>query len=82
MRRIPTPRWPGLFVWLVSVHAGAVGLGDMELASPLGQPLEAVIPLEVVTAQELWQLQVGVASELAFLRNGLDRNPQLDELAL
>ena len=80
MRRIPTPRWIGLFAWLFSVHAGAVGLGDMELASPPGQPLEAVIPLEVVTAQELWQLQVGIASELAFLRNGLDRNPQLDEL--
>ena len=80
MRRIPTSRWTGLFVWLVFIHAGAVGLGDMELASPPGQPLEAVIPLEVVTAQELWQLQVGVASELAFLRNGLDRNPQLDEL--
>ena len=80
MRRIPTPRWPGLFVWLVSVHAGAVGLGDMDLASPPGQPLEAVIPLEIVTAQELWQLQVGVAPELTFLRNGLDRHPQLDEL--
>ena len=80
MRRGPTPRWTGLFAWLVCVHAGAVGLGDMELASPPGQPLEAVIPLEVVTAQELWQLQVGVAPELTFLRNGLDRHPQLDEL--
>lgn len=80
LRRIPALRWTGLFVWFVSVHAGAVGLGDMELASPPGQPLEALISLEVVTAQELWQLQVGVSPELTFLRNGLDRNPQLDEL--
>ncbi|MYF68449.1 MAG: hypothetical protein F4181_00020, partial [Proteobacteria bacterium] len=32
------------------------------------------------TAQELWALQVGVATERTFLRNGLDRSPDLDEL--
>lgn len=73
-------RWAGLFVWLVSVQAGAVGLGDMVLTSPPGQPLEARIPVELVTAQELWALQVGVAAELTFLRNGLDRAPELDAL--
>ena len=52
----------------------------MELASPPGQPLEARIPVEVVTAQELWALQAGVAPEVAFLRNGLDRSPELDSL--
>ena len=73
-------RWAGLFVWLVSVQAGAIGLGDMVLTSPPGQPLEARIPVELVTAQELWALQVGVASELTFLRNGLDRARELDAL--
>ena len=73
-------RWAGLVVWLVSVQADAIGLGDMVLTSPPGQPLEARIPVEVVTAQELWALQVGVASELTFLRNGLDRAPELDAL--
>lgn len=73
-------RWAGLFVWLVSVQAGAIGLGDMVLTSPPGQPLEARIPVELVTAQELWALQVGVASEPTFRRNGLDRAPELDAL--
>lgn len=74
-------RWVGLLVWLVSVQAGAIGLGDMVLTSPPGQPLEAHIPVELVTAQELWALQVGVASEVAFQRNGLDRGPDLDALS-
>ena len=78
--RNPGPGWTGLFIWLASVQTGAVGLGDMVLTSPPGQPLEAQIPVEPVTAQELWALQVGVASELAFLRNGLDRAPEFDEL--
>ena len=52
----------------------------MALMSPPGQPLEVEIPVELVTAQELWALQVGVASERTFLRNGLDRAPELDEL--
>lgn len=73
-------RWAGLVVWLVSVQADAIGLGDMVLTSPPGQPLEARIPVELVTAQELWALQVGAASELTFLRNGLDRAPELDAL--
>ena len=65
---------------LAAVQAGAVGLGDMLLISPPGQPLEAEIPVELFTAQELWALQAGVASERTFLRNGLDRSPELDEL--
>lgn len=74
-------RWAGLFVWLVSVQAGAIGLGDMVLTSPPGQPLEARIPVELVTAQELWDLQVGVASETTYLRDGRDRVPELDALS-
>ncbi len=69
-----------LVVWLAAMPAGAVGLGDMVLTSAPGQPLQAEIPVELVTAQELWALQVGVASETTFLRNGLDRTPELDEL--
>ena len=78
---IPGLRWTVLFLWLASIQAGAVGLGDMVLTSPPGQPLEVEIPVEVVTAQELWALQVGVASERTFLRNGLDRAPELDTLS-
>ncbi len=74
-------RWAGLFVWLVSVQAGAIGLGDMVLTSPPGQPLEARIPVELVTAQELWALQVGVATENTYLRDGRDRVPELDALS-
>ncbi len=73
-------RWTGLCLWLAAVPAGAVGLGDMLLTSPPGQPLEAEIPLELVTAQELWALQVGVAPERTFLRSGLDRTRDLDDL--
>ena len=76
----PGLRRAGLLLWLASVQAGAVGLGDMLLMSPPGQPLEAEIPVELFTAQELWALQVGIASERTFLRNGLDRSPGLDEL--
>ena len=68
-------------LWLAALPAGAVGLGDMVLTSPPGQPLRAEIPVELVTAQELWALQVGVASELAFLRDGRDRAPEFDELS-
>ena len=70
-----------LALCLAAIQAGAVGLGDMVLTSPPGQPLQAEIPVEVVTAQELWALEVGVAEELAFLRNGLDRAPEFDELS-
>ena len=70
-----------LVLCLAAIQAGAVGLGDMVLTSPPGQPLQAEIPVEVVTAQELWALEVGVAEETAFLRNGLDRAPEFDELS-
>lgn len=73
---------PGVLVlWLAALPAGAVGLGDMVLTSPPGQPLRAEIPIELVTAQELWALQVGVASELTFLRDGRDRALEFDELS-
>ena len=77
----PSLRWTGLFIWLGSLQAGAVGLGDMVLTSPPGQPLAAQIPIELETPQELWALQVGIASETAYLRNGLDRGPALDALS-
>ena len=70
-----------LVLCLAAIQAGAVGLGDMVLTSSPGQPLQAEIPIEVVTAQELWALEVGVAEEIAFLRNGLDRAPEFDELS-
>ena len=70
----------GLVLWLAALPAGAVGLGDMMLTSPPGQPLRAEIPIELVTAQELWALQVGVASELTYLRDGRDRAPEFDQL--
>ena len=70
-----------LALCLAAIQAGAVGLGDMVLTSPPGQPLQAQIPVELVTAQELWALEVGIAEEIAFLRNGLDRAPEIDELS-
>ncbi len=84
-RRLPgKPGFPclSLIFWFAALplSAGAVGLGDMLLTSPAGQPLEAEISVEVVTAQELRALQVGVASARTYLRNGLVRTPELDEL--
>lgn len=87
----PKRRFPGkpglrhgllalLLAAMPAMPAGAVGLGDMVLTSGPGQPLQAEIPVEVVTAQELWALQVGAASETTFLRNGLDRTSDLDDL--
>ncbi len=81
--RVPSVRgirWSGLLLCLAALPVGAVGLGDMVLTSSPGQPLAAEIPVEPVTAQELWALHVGVASERTFLRNGLDRSPELEEL--
>ena len=76
----PGMPWAGLFLWLASASAGAVGLGGIELTSAPGQPLEAEIPIDLITAQQLWRLQVGVAPEQTFARNGLDRAAGLDDL--
>ena len=52
----------------------------MLLESAPGQPLRAEIPLQVFTALELRNLQVGVASEPTYRRNGLLRTPELGNL--
>ena len=76
----PVAPWAGMFLWLISASAAAVGLGGMELTSAPGQPLEAEIPIDPITAQQFWRLQVGVAPEQTFARNGLDRAAELDDL--
>lgn len=51
--------------------AFALGLGDIRLLSPLGQPLEAQIGLLDATPDALQSLQVGLASQDTFARYGL-----------
>ncbi|HEY5622625.1 MAG TPA: FimV/HubP family polar landmark protein [Gammaproteobacteria bacterium] len=69
----PAARWGGLFLWLVTPGAWALGLGDIELDSALNQPLRAEILLVSATEDELATLRITLADEATFDRYGLDR---------
>jgi pilus assembly protein FimV len=56
--------------------AGALGLGELELRSRLGEPLEARIPLLEVRAGELEQLRADLAAPEDFEAVGLPRPPE------
>lgn len=58
---------------LLSGHAQALGLGQIEVKSGLNQPLLAEIPVLSATAEELESLEVRLASPEAFARVGLER---------
>lgn len=57
---------------LVSGTAAALGLGQIEVRSKIGQPLLAEIPIVSSDPAELEQLQVGPASPETFARIGLE----------
>ena len=84
-QRRPSPgkpglSWMGVLLWLACKSAGAIDFGAMQLHSPPDRPLEAGIPLELDTGQELLTLTVGVAPAQTYERNGLVRPAGLDRL--
>lgn len=57
---------------LASGSAQALGLGQMQVQSALGEPLLAVIPIISADASELVNLDAGLASPETFTRIGLE----------
>ncbi|MFC5578458.1 FimV/HubP family polar landmark protein [Lysobacter niabensis] len=60
-----------LLAILASFSASALGLGQIEVKSRIGQPLLAEIPIVTSDPSELEQLQVALASPETFARIGL-----------
>lgn len=60
-----------LLAILASFSASALGLGQIEVKSKIGQPLLAEIPIVTSDPSELEQLQVALASPDTFARIGL-----------
>lgn len=60
-----------LMAMLASFGAAALGLGQIDVRSRLGQPLLAEIPIVTGDPSELEQLQAGLASPDTFARIGL-----------
>ncbi|MBC7512913.1 MAG: LysM peptidoglycan-binding domain-containing protein [Herminiimonas sp.] len=65
---------------LVTVNAGAVGLGKLTVLSGLGQPLRAEIELTSVTPEEARTLQPKLASVDAFRQANIEFNSTLQTL--
>lgn len=63
-----------LLVWLYSLPALALTLGQVQMQSGLGQPLLAQIPVYDAEDADMQSLTVGLASEEAFRRLGIDRH--------
>ncbi len=63
---------PLLISTLISAPVGAVGLGDIELHSNLGKPLEAVIPLSHLDDLGLEQLKVVLGTEADYSALGVE----------
>lgn len=60
-----------LLAMFASFGASALGLGQIEVKSKIGQPLVAEIPIITSDSSELEQLQAGLASPETFSRIGL-----------
>ena len=62
-------------VWLIlmPLTAQALGFGNIKLNSALNEPLDAQIELLSPSSADLDSLKVGLASEGAFARAGIDR---------
>jgi len=65
---------------LASTASHALTLGDIEMRSALNQPMNAQIRLQTQSASEAEGLIVKLASQEAFSRAGLERNPTLNDL--
>lgn len=62
-----------LLLWLPAMPVWALDIDRIEVASVVGEPLRAEIPLLIENADELRTLQVGLASSTTFARIGLAR---------
>ena len=69
-----------LLALLAPAWAFALNLGDIDLKSAPGQPLEAEIPLSGVSADELGSLSVGLADVAGFRWAGIEWTPALNRL--
>lgn len=69
-RPSPAP-WAALLLWLLSVPAFALGLGQIQVKSKPGQPLLAEIPIVSSEPSELEGLQARLAPPETFARVGL-----------
>ena len=58
-----------------------MGLGEIDVTSQLNQRFSATIPLTDVSLDEAENLQVGLASNDSYARNGLDRSDYLSTLS-
>ena len=77
-------RFPVLTACLLALLAPAwvfaLNLGDINLKSEPGQPLEAEIPLSGVSVDELGSLSVGLADVAGFRWAGIEWTPALNQL--
>lgn len=70
-----------LSMWFgVVFQAHSLGLGDIEVNSALNQPLEAKIELLAAKQEEISQLRISLADQIAFTTSGVDRVPMLSQL--
>lgn len=70
-----------LLMWFgVVLQAHSLGLGDIEVNSALNQPLEAKIELLAAKQDEISQLRISLADQIAFTTSGVDRVPMLSQL--
>ncbi len=81
MRQVKLPVLTAcLLALLAPAWAFALNLGDINLKSEPGQPLEAEIPLSGVAPDELDSLSVGLADVAGFRWAGIDWTPTLNRL--
>jgi pilus assembly protein FimV len=65
---------------LVPISVFAAGLGKLNVMSGLGEPLKADIELISVTPEELNSLTAAIASEEAYVTQGLERSATLNTI--
>lgn len=63
-----------------ALNAHALGLGDIEIHSGLNQPLDAEIELLAVKPDEVSQIRVTLADQIAYSTSGIERVPLLSQL--
>ncbi len=67
-------------LWCIAGPVQALGLGDMQVKSGLGQRLTAVIPFDSLTADEAESIRVSLARNDQFEQAGLERSAYLSSL--
>lgn len=65
---------------LTPAGVNALGIGDIKLQSALNQSLRAEIPLVTSGSESLDDIKIGIASNEAFAKAGVERNQMLSRL--